>query len=33
MATQSLTPQEAFESFTGWSNGSIQIIASEDHES
>lgn len=30
---QGLTSQEAFESFPGWSNGYIQIIASEDHES
>ena len=32
-AAQGLTPQEAFEGFSGWSNGYIQIVASEDHES
>jgi hypothetical protein len=33
VATQGLTPQEAFENFPGWSNGYIQIVAAEDHES
>jgi hypothetical protein len=30
VAAQGLTPQEAFESFPGWSNGYIRIVASED---
>jgi hypothetical protein len=32
-AARGWSPQEAFEGFSGWSNGYIQIVASEDHES
>jgi hypothetical protein len=33
VATGGSTSQEAFEGFTGWSNGYILIVTSEDHES
>lgn len=32
-AARGWSPREAFEGFTGWSNGYIQIVAEDEHES